>query len=82
MGWLCFDDSQPSGQEYQFGPYLLMEHVYDTVQDPTNIDSKRFFRVENQMVQNGKRERYCGELSDLSTARSEIQERREGHRVL
>ena len=28
-----------------------MEHIYDTVPDPKDIDSKSFFEVENQMVQ-------------------------------
>ena len=51
MGWLRFDDSQPSGQEYQLGPNLVMEHFYDTIPDPKDIDSKTFFKVENQMVQ-------------------------------
>ena len=51
IGWLLFDESQPSGQEYQLGPNLMMEHFYDTISDPKDIDSKTFFKVENQMVQ-------------------------------
>ena len=29
----------------------MREHFYDTIPDPKDIDNKRFFKVENQMVQ-------------------------------